>query len=45
MNLHNPQMLLVAVAAVLTIASFLKPAWPLLGVAVLLLCVAFIVGK
>jgi hypothetical protein len=31
--------ILIGIALVLTVVSFIKPQWPLLGVAVLLVCV------
>lgn len=35
--------ILVGTAGVLAVISLIKPAWPLLGVAVLLVCVALLV--
>jgi len=37
--------ILVLVAGGLAIVSMVKPAWPLLSVSVLLVCVALIAGK
>lgn len=43
MNL-SIQSILVVIALILTIVSMIKPAWPLLQVAVLLVCVALLAG-
>lgn len=37
--------ILVIVALALSILSLIKPGWPVLAVAVLLVCVALLVGK
>ncbi len=37
--------LLIVIALILTVVSFVETRWPLLGVAVLLLCVAALVGS
>lgn len=37
--------ILAGIAGVLAVVSFIKPQWPLLAVAVLLLCVALFIGK
>lgn len=37
--------ILVGVAGILAVVSLIKPQWPLLAVAVFLLCVALFVGK
>jgi hypothetical protein len=41
----NTIQILSGIAGILAVASFFKPQWPLLSVAVLLLCVALFVGK
>ena len=41
----NTFVLLVAISLVLGIVSLIRPAWPLLGVAVILVCVALLIGK
>lgn len=41
----NTVQILVAIAGILTVVSFIRPQWPLLAVAVLLLCVALFIGK
>lgn len=38
------QSILVLIALVLTIVALVKPAWPCLAVAVLLVCVALLAG-
>jgi hypothetical protein len=35
----------VIIALILSVAGIIKPQWPLVAVAVLLLCVAVLVGK
>ncbi len=37
--------LLIIVAFILTVVGFVKPAWPLVHVAVLLVCVALMIGR
>lgn len=37
--------ILVGIAGILAVLSLIKPQWPLLAVAVLLVCVALFVGK
>ncbi len=44
MNL-NTFNILVIIALILSVAGIIKPQWPLVAVAVLLLCVAVLVGK
>lgn len=44
MNL-SASSLLVLIALVLTVLSMVKPTWPLLAVAVLLVCVAILFGQ
>lgn len=41
----TPFNILVGVAAVLAVISLVKPSWPLVPVAVLLVCVGLLVGK
>lgn len=41
----SPFVILVGTAGILAIISIIKPSWPLLGVATLLLAVALLVGK
>jgi hypothetical protein len=42
MNTFN---ILVIIALILSVAGIIKPQWPLVAVAVLLVCVAVLVGK
>lgn len=44
MNL-TPFVILVVISLVLSVVALVKPTWPLLPVAVLLVCVALLVGK
>jgi len=37
--------ILVVISLILSVAGIIKPQWPLVAVAVLLLCVAVLVGK
>lgn len=37
--------LLILIALILAVASLIRPQWPLLAVAVLLVCVALLIGK
>jgi hypothetical protein len=41
----TPYNLLVVIALIFSVVSFLKPAWQLLPVAVLLVCIALLIGK
>jgi hypothetical protein len=41
----TPYQILVVIAIILTVFSFVKPAWPLLQVAVLLGLVAMLISK
>ncbi len=41
----NTFTLLVGIGLVLGIVSLVRPAWPLLGVAVVLVCVALLIGR
>lgn len=41
----TPFTILVTIAIVLGVVSLIKPAWPLVGVAVILLAVAMLIGK
>jgi len=41
----SPFSLLVIIALVLSVVGMVRPAWPLVPVAVLLLCVALLIGQ
>ena len=44
MNL-TPFVILILIGLLLAIASLIKPTWPLVGIAVVLVCVALLIGK
>jgi hypothetical protein len=44
MNL-NPFNILIVIALTFAVLSMIKPAWPLLSVSVLLVCVALLIGR
>lgn len=39
------QTLIVGIALVLAVVGTVRPAWPLVPIAVILVCVAFLIGK
>jgi hypothetical protein len=41
----NTFALLIVIALLLAVASLIKPTWPLTPVAVVLICVALLIGK
>ena len=45
MKFTDPFVLLIINAMGLSVVNLIKPTWPILGVAVLLVCVACLIGK
>lgn len=41
----NAFVLLIIIALLLGVASLIRPQWPLTGVAIVLVCVALLIGK
>ena len=41
----NAFVLLIVIALLLSVAALVKPTWPLVPVAVVLVCVALLIGK
>lgn len=41
----TPFLILIVIALILSIIALVKPAWPLIPIAVLFICVALLIGK
>lgn len=41
----TPFTLLIGIAIILAVMSLIKPTWPLLSVAVIMVCTALLIGK
>lgn len=45
MNFNSAQSILAIIAIILAVVGIIRPAWPCVSVAVLLLAIAFLIGK